>query len=289
MFLELPCSIIFNMAEGGVDSGVAFKNPPVVAEKPPVSVPTTENLKEIEKKDPWKYPFKLQGERYKEIKKFHEAVSYEKIVKDARIILLGDLHGSNSIKDHIEGHISELKVAGITHFLVEVDIATQAIFDRMNMGEMVDLSNVYLGLGSRKLRKTLPIVAAQGLKLIAINVPLTPSTSKEDREKGLAQNIQKIVSEDTTTKVAVLIGTDHTRSYHLAEKEVPTVAERLTQTGIPMVRVNFLGGDTNQAWEQIINEAGLKDKEFMIDLRPFEGSIYVPLAGRSDLIIHLQE
>lgn len=237
--------------------------------------------------DPWRKP----EETAKEIQKKNRPVNYKEIVGENRVVLLAESHSNTSIRKHLVSHAKELKEAGITHYAIEADDAGKDVFERLNEGQAVDLSTMKVGPSRRGYENAIRAMSAQGIKVVPIDINQDNKPSKEEREVHLTQNLTATLDQDPSAKVAVLIGGFHATRHHVSEG-VPSMGRRLMKLQIPNVIVHFTGGLDRipRIITDAAQKAGLANKEFVLDMRNYGDSKYIPYgSGESDFVIHLPQ
>jgi len=157
------------------------------------------------KADPWMNPDKAAWE----LRDKHQTVDYSAIVGDNKVLFLGEIHSNSAIREHIQQHAANLKAAGITHYAIEAIDNGNDIFERLNRGEAVDLSRVDVGPGRRDYEAAILAMAAQGIKVVAVDIDQSTKPTKEEREAHMTGNLQKILQEDPNAKIAYLVGESH--------------------------------------------------------------------------------
>ncbi|MBI2338221.1 hypothetical protein HYU95_03465 [Candidatus Daviesbacteria bacterium] len=237
--------------------------------------------------DPWLNP----ADTAKEIKNRHQPVDYAQMLADNRVLFLAENHGNHPIRHHLAQHARDIKAAGITHYAIEANEAGNAVFERLNRGEAVDLSKVDVGPGRADYETAIRALAAQGIQVVAIDIDQKTKPSKEAREACLTENINRLLEVDSNSKVAVLIGGFHTTKYYVSEG-VPSVGRRLMEELVPAVNVHFAGGEAKgpTILTGAVSKAGLAHLEFMIDFRPYANLSGVPFGkGGADWVVHLPQ
>lgn len=248
------------------------------------------NLENNEGKKPVD-PWQNSADASKEIKRQHQPVDYAQMVANNRVLFLAENHSNHPIRDHVVQHARDIKAAGITHYAIEANEAGNAVFERLNKGEAVDLSKVDVGPGRADYEAAIRAVAAQGIQVVAIDIDQKTKPSKEAREARITENINRLLEADPNAKVAVLIGGFHTTRHYVSEG-VSSVGRRLMEAQVPAVNVHFVGGEvkpplilTNGA-----SEAGLASQESMIDFRPYSNLERPPFGkGEADWVVHLPQ
>ncbi len=237
--------------------------------------------------DPWQN----QENTVKEIKNRHQPVDYTQVVADNRVLFLGENHRNHSIRRHLVQHARELKKAGITHYAIEANEGGNTIFEKLNRGESVDLSQVDVGPGRTDYEDAIRALAALGIKVVAIDIDQRSRPSREEREARLTENINRILQENPNSRVAVLIGDSHTLRHHVSEG-VPSVGKRLMEAQVPIVNIYFTGGKSliPKLITSAVSRAGLDNHEFMLDFRPYTNLDGTPFGkGEADWVICLPQ
>lgn len=227
----------------------------------------------------------------KEIREKARPVDYSEVVGDNRIVFLAENHSNRAIRSHLARHAGNLKAAGITHYTIEASDKGKETFDRLSRGEDVDLSRVDVGPGRNDYEDVIYAMHAAGIRVVPIDIDQKQKPTKEQREAHIAANIEKIIEDDPTAKVAVLIGAFHT-SRHYVSEGVPSVGKRFMDKGIPATNVHFAGGQVAVPLTitQGAQGAGMANREFMLDMRPYQDTEHVPYGkGESDYLIHLPQ
>lgn len=238
-------------------------------------------------KDPWG-SFEEAG---KEVKDRHQPVNYAQMVADNRVLFLAENHSNHSIRHHLVQHARDIKAAGITHYAIEANEASNVVLEGLNRGEVVDLSKIDVGPGRRDYEDAIRALAAQGIQVVAIDIDQKTKPNKEARESRLTENINRLLEADPNSKVAVLIGGFHT-SRHYVSEGVPSVGRRLMEAQVPAVNVHFAGGEVSAPLilTRGASEAGLASQEFMIDFRPYSSLERPPFGkGEADYVVHLPQ
>ena len=228
-----------------------------------------------------------------ELKSKHQPVEYSQMVGDARVLFLAENHSNHAIRSHIVSHAADLRRAGITHYAIEANEASNQALERLNAGEDVDLSKVDLGPGREDYEKAVRAMAAEGIKVVAVDIDQSTKPMGEEREARITENINRLLEAEPNSKIAVLIGGYHT-SRHYVSEGVASVGRRLMEAQIPAVNVHFAGGEdkTPRVLTDGAREAGLAGTEFAFDLRPYASSLskHVPYGpGEADYIVHLPQ
>jgi len=238
-------------------------------------------------KDPW---ISRDGTA-KELKDKHQPVDYAKVVGDNRVLFFAENHSNHSIRRHLARNAHALKTAGITHYAIEAKEQGNEVFEQLNRGESVDLSRVDVGPGRHDYEDTIRAMAAQGIKVVAVDIDQSTKPTNEEREARMTANLKRILDEDPDAKVAYLVG-----GFHASKKTgidgMDMTGKRLADADIPLVIVNFAGGELPPptSFTDGAREAGLASEEFMIDMRSYADSQRVPYgAGKTDYIVHLPQ
>jgi hypothetical protein len=237
--------------------------------------------------DIWRNPTDVA----KEIQDKQQPVDYPLILGDNRVLFLAESHSNYPIRKHIAQHAKDLKAAGITHYAIEAYETGNDFFDKLNKGKPVDLSKVDVGPGRADYEEAIRAMAAQGIKVVAVDIDHATNPSREEREARLTENIMRLLQEDPNSKVAVLIGGFHALRYYVS-RDVPSVGKRLMDAQAPAVNVYFAGGEDKMPTQLTdpVNKIGLGNREFMLDCRPYANSNSVPFGkGEADYIIHLPQ
>ncbi len=237
--------------------------------------------------DPWQNP----DNTAKEIKGRHQPVDYSQMVGDNRVLFLAENHSNHPIRHHLAQHARDIKAAGITHYAIEAKEAGNEVFEKLNNGEAVDLSRVDVGPGRADYEEAIRAMAAQGIKVVAIDIDQSTKPTKEEREARLTDNINHLLEADPNSKVAVLIGGFHTTRHYVSEG-VPSVGRRLMEAQVPAVNVLFAGGEAKgpTMLTGAVSKAGLANQEFMLDFKPYHNLQTVPFGkGEADWVVHLPQ
>lgn len=237
--------------------------------------------------DPWSNPARAS----QEIKSRFIPVDYKRIVGENRIVFLGEGHFNPPVREHIARYARQMKEAGVTHYAIEAAETIKEIITRLNNGESVDLSNVLVGPVRSNYEVALRAMVAEGIQIVPIDVDQSKKPTREEREAHITDELVAITASNPEAKVAVLIGGFHTAK-SVSSEGVAYTGKRIADAGIPAVTVMYAGGSEKipKMVTESANLAGMSQTEFMMDLRPYVGSKYVPYgAGQADYLIHLPQ
>lgn len=223
----------------------------------------------------------------KEIKSSSVPVDYSKIVGNSRVLLLGEFHKNSPIRTHLSQHAADLKAAGVTHYGIEAP-QTEEVFDRLNRGENVDLSQVRVGpTMADNYEEAVRAIAKTGIKIVPIDAS-NDGLGTDEREAQLTKNVMQILEQDRDSRVAVLIGAQHISKQGLSG--VSSLRFRLDELDIPLTTVRFAGG-IETIPTALLNAAASADQaqsEFMLDMSSYKDLDHVPFGKNDyDWIIHL--
>lgn len=226
-----------------------------------------------------------------EIKEKHFSVNYPQIVRDARVLFLGERHDDNSIREHIISSAVDLKAAGITHYAIEAPEVENVTLTRFNRGEQVDLSTIDVGPARFNYEQAILAMNAQGIQVVAVDIDQNSSPARQERESRMSTNLLKVIKENPNSKIAYLVGMTHAIKKPLTDK-VKSAAQITEEAGIKTVTAVFAGGidSVPRNLTSAVRDAGLESAEFALDFRPYitSTSKSIPYGrGRVDFVIHL--
>lgn len=222
-----------------------------------------------------------------------QPVNYAELIGENSVLMLGECHTNDAIREHIATHAADLKQAGITHYAIEAP--WDPIFNRLNSGECVDLSytNVGPSLGSTNSHeRAVHAMANQGIIIVPIDIDQTTRPSNQTRETFLADALKQVLVEDPTAKIAVLIGAMHAmKSESKYSDTTPSMARLLANDEVAVSTIIYIGGSEMGTNAASAAARVYKDQsEFMIDLRPYEGMDNVVYgSGNADYAVHLPQ
>lgn len=225
------------------------------------------------------------------------SVDYGRILGNAKVLFLGEDHHNYAIPDHIEDHAPDFKKAGITHFAIEANAEEEnnAVLEKLNKGEEVDRLPESLTAGTLTpyiYEGQILAIAKQGIQIVAVDE--LQFDDPERREAFMANSLLKILQEPHA-RVAFRVGLDHANRIKEIKEGVPSVASRLSNAGIPIKVVDFVGGEvavsSDESRFELLSEnirnAGLARKEFMLDAKD-NPDLPLEVTG-ADFYIHLPE
>lgn len=230
-----------------------------------------------------------------EVKAKQQPIDYSQILGDARVLFLGEMHNNGAVRDHLALHAADLRAAGITHYAIEANEAGNEVLEQLSRDPHIDLSGIQVGPGGdrQSYERTIRAMAAQGIKVVAVDIDQSAKPTREEREARMTANVEKILQENPENRVAYLVGGFHT-SKRIGLPEISMIGKRISDAGIKSRVVMFTGGSdaipmnlTNAA-----KGAGLSETEFALDLRPYanSGSRHIPYGpGETDFVVHLPQ
>ena len=253
----------------------------------------TEVSSEVEAQARSANPWLNQGDAIKETKAGRLAIDYSRVIANHRVLFLAEDHSNHAIRQHLVRHAADLRKAGITHYAIEANEAGNVVFEKLGGNESVDLSQVDVGPGRADYEEAIKAIAAQGIKVSAIDVDRRSGLSEEDREARLEKNIHRLLQEDPNNKIAALIGSAHTSRNTDMLEGAHSVAKRLMKAGVSTTNVHFVGGESRRPMgiTGAVSKAALANQEFMLDFRSYANlATGVPFGkGEADWVIHLPQ
>jgi CheY-like chemotaxis protein len=243
----------------------------------------------VSSQDVWADPQSVR----KEITERHKPVNYSQIVGDARVLFLAENHSNRSIRKHIISHARDLKEAGITHYAIEAKEEGNEALERLNKDEQVDLSSVDVGPGGEDYKEAVRAMAAQGIKVVAVDIDQTSKPTRDEREAHMTKNLLRILEQNPDSKIAYLVGGFHTSKRVLSDGLAWT-GKRIIDAGVKTITAYYAGGEDDVPRILIdgARKAELANTEFVLDMRPYASSDskMVPYgAGETDYVIHLPQ
>lgn len=228
----------------------------------------------------------------REIEVQAQSVDYSRLLGDSRVLMLGESHDNSAIRLHIAQYAANLKRAGITHYGIEAP--PNPLFDELNNGSSADLSSIPLGPWPHAFgyETAVSAVLAEGIKVVPIDIELSPTPSAEERETYIAGAIAAVLDSDPAAKIAVLIGRCHIDKRERKYEPKAWAARKLTDMGIDVVSAPIIGGSSGipRGFLEASRVAGLSQEEFMLDLRPYQDQKGVVFGtGAVDHVVHLPQ
>lgn len=236
--------------------------------------------------DPWSNTEALSAE----IALKASPVDYGELIGDSSVLMLGENHSNSPIRNHIAARAAQLRAAGITHYAIEAP--HDPTFDELNADGQISLAHVSLGPLSRwdrSYERAVRAMAAQGIKVTPIDIDQSTKPTKEEREAFLTDGVTAILADDSSAKVAVLVGGAHAVKKK-SQYSAPSMTTRLVDADIKVVAAQYAGGTESALafFLRAASDAGMGHSEFMVDLRPYHDNpsvVYGP--GTTDYVVHL--
>lgn len=158
-----------------------------------------------------------------------------RLMKDNKIILLGEQHDANPHRNAGDDYVRALAKGGATHIAIEADPHEQELID--NFMKTGDTSQLLGWMQSSEYLDILRAARESGLKIVAID-----NKSVRDRDGYMAQGVRDIVESDPNAKVIVWIGSNHVSDQYRADGTLhphASVTRRLRESGLEgVVSVN---------------------------------------------------
>ncbi|MEU7633826.1 alanine racemase [Nocardia sp. NPDC049220] len=166
-----------------------------------------------------------------------------------RVVLLGEEHSNSRTRAYLADLAAELKAKGVTHFGIEA--LAHPKFDALNNGESVDLEGVSCGPGryglgaiGRSYRKMVLAIAAQGIKIVPIDLSISNPRSIDwrtllEREEHMTTVVAGALGERPDAKMVVLVGKSHVGPELWGNK---SLSRRLREEQYPVTSVLLEGG-----------------------------------------------
>ncbi len=134
-------------------------------------------------------------------------------MKDSRVLAIGEQHvpSPNALRKMIAETIPKLKAAGATHLALEMPPSYQEYLDRfMKDGKFdeADLKKMPKPFHDKDYIAVLKAARDAGIKLVAVDAE-DNDVGNPDREKAMADSIQKILKADEQNKVILIAGMLH--------------------------------------------------------------------------------
>jgi hypothetical protein len=154
-----------------------------------------------------------------------------------------------------------------------------------------DLSGVDVGPGSDSsgYEKIIRAFAQMGVHIVPIDVEDKLQYSYQQREDILEEELMKIYEANTSARVAVFIGSAHTYRGEL-ERKFYLLGGRTETRGIRSATVMYTvnGNSFSSELSQAIRLAGVTQKQFMIDMKPYQNMPDIPWdLKHADFVINL--
>ena len=234
-----------------------------------------------------------------------EPIDWNKIIKDARLIIVGDgTHAENASKHHLAAHMKMFKEAGVTHLALEAITVDQE-----------PLVETYLRTGNQRtqlaesLRQTLacPETTPEimqiidkarefGIEIISTFPPFIEQAGKvrsqsvDDRDQFAAAHISELL-KDPGNKVLAIVGPFHVwlnklpgRTIFMSENKGVEPFRTVMVQIIGMEPEPFIYFDPAEQikFEKVIREVGMGDDAFMFSTKGTNTLL-------SDFFIHLPQ
>lgn len=254
-------------------------------------------------------PWESQESGVRELAVNARPVDYEYIFEGSRLLFLADNHTNDLIRLHVIQHAADFRRLGATHYTVEAPDNYLEIYERFNRGEIraADIPDVGPSEYRDRLLKAifghlppklsarhgyvaaLEAIRAQGIEVLPIDIDQSTHPSEARREWYIATNLQALL-EDPTHRVVSLHGAAHTSRTRRHKSGALTVNQRLMRQGISTVNIGFTGELNYYPVVETVVEraalAGLRDREFMLDMKAYAAGSSPRGAGEADFIVH---
>ena len=220
-----------------------------------------------------------------------QVIDYCVLASQKPILFLAETHKKNPIRIEIAGSAKFFKQSGFTHYGIEASFHGQPALDRLMTTQIVDFSGILLGPdGGDSYELAVRAVAAQGIKVRALDIEDGGTKEVETRENHMYQEVSKIFKEDKFAKMAILIGALHARRtgfcIFLNTKPLGT---RLLESGVDSLIARYICADNSDSapgFQKIVREVGLQNSPFMIRLQTLQQFINLGV-DTSDFVIYL--
>ncbi|MBO0880378.1 MAG: hypothetical protein J2P17_08510, partial [Mycobacterium sp.] len=215
-----------------------------------------------------------------------QAVDWNMVVGDNRVVLLGEAHSNTPIRDFLTAQAQAIKAAGVTHYGIEAP--PHPAIDKLNDGRRAYLGGVHVGPGeSAGYERVIQAMSAAGIIIVPLDLDPSGSWPAGARDKHMADTITAIVSENPGAKVAALLGEFHTINEE--SEGQPAAGQILHASGYPTTTVQFAGGAeeyTRTLLAEALRNHNATGETFYADLRDYHnaGGSYAP---GHDAVIHL--
>lgn len=233
-------------------------------------------------------------------------VNYQHIINGNRVVFIGENHSNASIRDHLGRNAQDLRVAGITHFVIEAPYnsePTREVIARLNRGEILAIDellsrNIELGPSySRSARRAyaemLLAISKVGIKIIPVDTTDLQEPVHENTNYFAAKKIADILDQEANSKIIVLYGGLHIgdtgikppqKSKYLLGDTIPSHLDKI-DSSITHTSIFSIGGSVNydKTFKSRVHEARLQNEEFVI--QPPQSTPYKGF----DLLLHLPE
>lgn len=230
-----------------------------------------------------------------ELENIIRPIDYAYMLGDKRVLMLGEDHFDAAPKTHIAKQANVFKTIGITHYAIEAPDNAKEILERLNQGEDTDLAKAALGPRGLNGGYENPVRALAGCEIKVVPIDVDEKILKieqEAREKYLFAAIKQILKNDSA-RVLVFIGGLHlSRHTFYNLYGIESLVQRLVADKISLSTANFIGGSSDEVNTlfETLGRKGLSDKDFMLDMRPYEMWKSRDLfMHEADFLIHLKE
>lgn len=197
-------------------------------------------------------------------------VDWGELMRDNRVLLLGENHSNDTVREFLRQQAAELRRAGITHYGIEAP--HHPAFDALNAGLPVDWGDVRCGPGWGNWTDAVEAMAAQGIQIVPfdVNQPGSPRGSplRDIREAAMAKTIAEVLRGDPNARMVVLVGNLHlirdTSTWsHKTGGYAPPLAARLEDAGFAPRTVSMVGGTIP---ESRLSEGDTAGETFMVEI-----------------------
>ncbi|HUD20328.1 MAG TPA: hypothetical protein VMR81_07840 [Patescibacteria group bacterium] len=225
-----------------------------------------------------------------ELSKAAHPVDYPQMVNGSKVLMLGETHGNERIGDHLIAHISELQKLGFTHYVIEAPVSSKAVIDTLKTDPELDLSTTRLGPDSDYYyQQIVRAMVHAGVEVVPI--AMEKHNGRQDYEKIMVSNFTALLKDRAVNKVVTLIGGGHVVKNPFPGPELSLdVAPQLIKSGVSVSSAQLVGGrsDLPPRFIRAVEKLGLRDHEFMVDMRAYQIQPFDELYDlRSDYIVHL--
>lgn len=233
-----------------------------------------------------------------ELSKRAQPVDFATIIGDAQVILLGEGHYNEAVREHIAQNAAIFRGHGITHYGIEASSHIQPLLDELNAGQTVNFSGVKLGPVAGNYEVAVRAMAQSGIHVTTIDVDRRQNfPSKSIRESHLMHRVAETLGQNENNRLAVLIGQEHIVTYVYPKLDARELGQLLAEARIKTHTARYAGGGNWKAGHaedttlrDAIRAANLNGKEFMIDLRGQEiWRSEKMFRYEADFIVHLRE